>query len=67
MKLPVFIIVSDTDSEECGDNCPFLNDNACALFNADLADQTLPDGYEWNDRDPTKLRCSGCSSLDYAE
>jgi hypothetical protein len=61
MNIPITVRVSNTNPEECGDDCPFLECGQCLLFNADLDDQPRA---EWRDgRDSAKLRCRVCANL----
>lgn len=53
-----------TDGNACADHCAFLDDDECLLFRRELSDTRLPEGYEWNDRQPTKSRHWRCYSFD---
>lgn len=45
---------------ECSRDCPFLKVDHCCLFNEDLEESELLDGYGWNDIEPTMQRCWYC-------
>jgi hypothetical protein len=57
-KLQIYIDVQD--SLTCGECCPFLKDSECTLFNVDLEETELPDGFKWNDCKPTLQRFYKC-------
>jgi len=63
MEISIKIQVSDSESDVCGDNCPFLEYDTCLLFSKELNDTILPDNFEWQGS-PTKDRCFQCFGID---
>ena len=49
------------DSNTCGRDCPFLEEDTCLLFHSDLNDTVLPANFQWQDGQiPTKQRHHRC-------
>ncbi len=49
---------------ECGRDCPFLQYDACALFNESLEETQLKDDHVWqNEDDPGRERCYICQII----
>lgn len=48
MRLSVQV---ETDGHACDENCAFLEEAYCLLFNKTLNYTVLPNGYEWQDGD----------------
>lgn len=64
MKIPISIIVDDSNHGTCDRYCPFIFDNTCLLFNEELDDTILPADLSWQDGvNPTKQRCYKCSLI----
>jgi len=58
MKIDLFVKV---EGKYCSDYCPFLNFSECLLFNENLEDKVLPEGFEYQEGvQPTKERCNRC-------
>lgn len=52
MEIPIKIKVLTEDNELCDDNCPFLIDGNCTLFNTSLC---------YASNSPRRKRCWHCS------
>jgi len=57
------VVKIEVDESECSECCPFLDDSLCRLFNIEVEDTKLPNGYVWNNTEPTKHRCTFCLGL----
>lgn len=49
MRIPLYIEIDDTDTDQCSTCCPFFNHDSCKLFDVDLEDVVLQDGQSWQD------------------